>query len=240
MLVEKAVAKLREAAGLASARGSLLFHLDLATEVARTAYAARGLTPSGLATLVDEQGYRVFAFDVPPSSKLLAEARFDTSGNVVVLPAMQAAPPDALRLVEARETIDAIRFDDGLTHTPLVIPSTDPTRPLEGYALAVGDDAETALVAGHWHVSLDHTGRRVIDRKTLSASSGPVARDIRTLHGEALIDAGAVPNAIHTYLSLKHGVTLGVETQESGLLWQVDGERTKIAPTPLSVVNRLG
>jgi len=76
---------------------------------------------------------------------------------------------------------------------------------------------------------LDHTGRCVIDRDALSASSGPVARDIRSLHGVPLIDAGAVPNAIHTYLSLKHGVMLGVETQESGLHWQVDGERTTIA-----------
>lgn len=232
MQVGEAVAKLREAADLAAARGSLLFHLDLATETARMAYAARGMVPSGLATLVDEQGYRVFAFDAPPSSRLLAEARFDSTGDVVLLPATRSVPADALRLAEARETIAAIRFGDGLTHTPLVIPSTDPTRALEGYALAVGEDAETALVAGHWRVDLDHTGRRALNRTALSASSGPVARDIRTLKAAPLIDAGAVPNAIHTYLSMKHGVTLGVETRESGLLWHVDGERTKIAPRP--------
>ncbi|MBW8745630.1 MAG: hypothetical protein JF628_15070 [Sphingomonas sp.] len=226
------MAKLHEAASLAAARGSLLFHLDLATEMARVAYAARGMIPSGLATLVDELGYRVFAFDVPPSSRLLGEARFDTHGNVVILPATQSAPPDALRLAEARETIAAIRFGDGLTHTPLVIPSTDPTRPLEGYALAVGEDAEMMLLAGHWHVMLDHTGRRVTDRKALPASTGPAARDIRGLHGTLLIDPGAVPNAIHTYLSMKHGVPLGLETQASGLHWHVDGERTKITPRP--------
>lgn len=233
MHVEEALAKLHEAAGLAAARGSLLFHLDLATEMARVAYAARGIMPSGLATLVDELGYRVFAFDVPPSSRLLGEARFDTDGNVVILPATQSAPPDALRLAEARETIAAIRFGDGLTHTPLVIPSTDPTRPLEAYALAVSEDAETMLLAGHWHITLDHTGRRVTGRKALSASTGPTACDIRGLHGAALIDAGAVPNAIHTYLSMKHGVSLGVETQASGLHWHVDGERTKITPRPV-------
>lgn len=228
MRIEEAWAALHDAAEYAAARGSLLFHLDLATEAARAAFAAQGLPDDMLAALVDEDGYRVVAFEEGPAPRAVAEARFDASGETIVATMPVGVPPRALTLAIARETIAAAPLDGSGPHAAIVIPAHDPGRSLEGYALAVGESADTVLIAGHWLLRLDRTGRRITAREPLAAATDPAPIDLPRSDRVSLVEAGAVPNELHTYLSLKHDVPLIVETQASGVRWRVDGERRSV------------
>lgn len=224
--IEQAWAELHAAADVAAARGSLLFHLDLATELARGAFEARGVPTDGLATLIDEQGYRVFAFGGDVSRHALAEVRFESNGAALVLPSPVAMPPLAPSLAEARATLLAARFDGDRQRAVIIVPESDPRAPLQGYALVASSGPETAHLTDHWLLSLDPAGRRITARRQLAAAIAPAACSVRHLRDVPLGHDGAVPNELHTYLSLKHGVPIIVETIESGARWRVDGERT--------------
>lgn len=228
MRIEEAWAKLHRAADLASGRGSLLFHLDLATVLARAAFALRGIAFDQLATLVDEQGYRVLALDAAPSRRALAEARFDDRGEVQIV-AADSQPPRASVLADARATLAAARFEGAETHAILVVPADDPRAAIEGYAIAVGEDPAIVKPESHWHVTLDPDGRRIVRRAPLLVTERDAPAAIQALRDATLTVADAVPGEIHTYLSLKHGVPLTVRTRESGALWRVDGEHTNLA-----------
>ena len=226
MRIEEAWAELHRAADLAAARGSLLFHLDLAAELAMAAFARRGIAVEGLATLVDEQGYRTFAFDAGPDRRALAEARFDARGDVDVLPPTDSPPPRATIFADAREMIAASLSGGRDGHAVVVIPADDPRKPLEGYALSAGNEAETVRASDHWLVALDPNGRRAINRQALVATTGTLPQDLNALRRTVLIVAEGVPNELHTYLSLKHDTPLIVETLASRVRWRIDGERT--------------
>ena len=228
MHAEEAWAQLHHAADLAAARGSLLFHLDLATELAQAAFALDGIAAEGLATLVDEQGYCSIAFDASPARRALAEARFDGSRAVQILPAFDRLPPRATTLADARATIAATSFAGAATHAALVVPADDPRAPIEGYAIAIGDGADMVQSSGHWLVTLDGTGRQITGREPLVVTTGPAPASVPALRDTTLSVAGAVPGEIHAYLSLKHGVPLVLHTLESGVSWRVDGERTDV------------
>lgn len=226
MRIEDAWAQLHAAADLAAARGSLLFHLDLATEVARAALAAAGIATGLLATVVDDRGYRVLAFDPGPARRALAAVRFDALGTADVLPAPDRLPPRAVTLAEARATILA---HTGADHAAIVIPADDLHAPLEGYALAVGDAPDRVHLADHWLLTLDPRGGRVTARQPVVLAGDAPPHDIGALRAATLAVPCAVPHELHTYLSLKHGVPIFVQTAESGVRWRVDGERTAVA-----------
>jgi hypothetical protein len=234
MRVEDALAALQEAAGIAAARGSLIFHLDLATELARIALTAQGIATDDLATMVDEQGYRVFAFAEMPMRRATAEVRFGQGGEAILLPAPPIVPPRALTIADARATIVGTGVGSGAAQAAIVIPSSDPRAPIEAYAIAVGESAETLLWAGHHALTLDPAGRHVTGRRAIELAD-PAASDMPAVQGALFSCPGPVPDEMHTYLALKHGAALRVETRGSGLCWRIDGERTEIE-TPLQTL----
>ena len=224
MRIEQAWAELHRAADVAAARGSLLFHLDLATVLAASAFATRGYAVSAMAALAGEDGYQVIAFDAGPDRTMLAEARFDRAGDVELSPPSRRPSPRAPLRADARETI-ARSYPD---HAAVVIPADDRRAPIEGYALAVGDDPEAMLLADHRIVVLDPSGRTVRSDVSLPVTAGGGMLAVRQARDTPLVCDGAVPNELHTYLSLKHGVPLIVETLDSRVRWRVDGERTAV------------
>lgn len=226
MQVEEALRRLCGAAALAVGRGSLIFHLDLATEAGRTALAARGVPTDALATLVDEDGYWVLALGAGATSRVLGQASFDECGDIVVNVAERPVPPAAEALARARRTVDEARLGAASRRVvPVILPPADLHVPLEAYALAVDPSPGAPVIDGHWRLALTPDGRRITGRTPMSAG---------TLVGPAFTfaDLGAVPSELHTYLSLKHDAPLLVDTRESGLRWRVDGERVDVILEP--------
>lgn len=226
MQLEEAWKRLREAADLAARRGSLLFHLDLAAEAGGAALAACGHATERLAVLADDDGYRVFALDTSASAQLLATAHFDAAGNVVVAEDGTAMPPRVVTIAQARATITAAGFENCVA---VVVPAHDPRGGIEGYALTVAQRAGAMRTAGHWLLSVSPDGRRIVDRQSLIVGTPEDEIAVRRRHETTLVSTEAVPNELHTYLSLKHDVPLIVETSASGARWRVDGERTRLA-----------
>lgn len=227
MQVEDAVTKLRQAADLAAARGSLLFHLDLATAVAEAALASQNTTYLGLAALVDDQGYRVIALDGLSSVEPVAEVRYDERGKPQVHPGSET-PPRAAAFASARELIRTTRIDDETEYVAVVIPADDPRKPLQGYAIAIAASSDYASLGPHWLVALDKAGRKITARTTLPVGGSSAILAVHLLADQTLVTDEAVPNEIHTYLSLKHSARLRVNTTGSGLSWRIDGERTDL------------
>ena len=222
MEIEEARRQLHAAADAAAMRGSLIFHLDLATEAARVAFAGRGIPTGSLATVIDEGGYRVFALDRDVSPDVIADARFDRVGNVVIDTVPDDVPPRVSILAKARATTEGTLAQDAcLPHAVIVIPASDPRAPIEAYAIAVGA-SDLPRLNENWLLTLTRDGRIVTSCGVLSMATGGGLRS-------GLVYGGSVPNALHTYLSLKHGLSLFVETTGSGLRWQVAGERTMVA-----------
>lgn len=221
MQIADAYAQLDEAAWVAAARGSLIFHLDLATEAARAAFARRGIATDRLATMADVRGYRVIAFDDSVLARAVAGAQFDADGEAIVHDMPADVPPRASIIAQARRTIAA----EAPASAAIVIPSSDPWRPIEGYALTLSGSPEVISVAGHTRLTIDPTGRRVIARTPIDAAIDPAAIAIAGRRDISIASDAAVPDAVLVYLGLKHGVSLSIHTSASGLVWRVAGER---------------
>ncbi|MDR6787199.1 hypothetical protein J2Y58_000537 [Sphingomonas sp. BE138] len=217
--IERAWATLQAAADLAAARGSLLFHLDLATEVARGALAAHGIADTRVAATADAFGYQVFTLGDGASAPVLAAARFDAAGRARIDLHPGPPPPRAAAFADARATIAAATA----ARAVVVVPASDPDRPIEGYALAIADVPDQAMLGGHWLLRLTPSGKQIMSRTPLSAGTGGVA--VAALREAALTTPDAVPHELHVYLSLKHDVPFVVAAAASGLRWRVDGER---------------
>lgn len=226
MHMDEAWRRLGKAAEVAARRGSLIFHLDLATEAARAAFAGQRIADDVLATVVDDAGYRVFAFDAAPLPRVLAEARFDGAGRALVDVAPEAVPPRAEVLARARRTVlttAAVR--SGAAYAAIVVPATDTQAPLEAYAIAVGVSAETLILNGHSYFRLTSDGRGVIETRSFVQSPAPGADERMTAEVRLQTEL-AVPSELHTYLSLKHGVPILLYAKALATHWRVDGERT--------------
>ncbi|TRW14794.1 hypothetical protein [Glacieibacterium frigidum] len=226
MQTDEAWRRLGEAAEVAARRGSLIFHLDLATEAARSAFASQGIADDNLAAVVDVAGYRVFAFDASPLPRVLAEARFDGAGRPFVDLAPGSIPARAEALARARRTVLATAaVRRGAANAAIVVPATDTQAPLEAYAIAVGVSAETFVLNGHGYFKLTSDGRDVIETFPFVLSRVDAAEDRMT--SEVRLETElAVPSELHTYLSLKHGVPILLRAKSSATNWRVDGERT--------------
>ena len=229
MRVDQAWARLHEAADLAAARGSLLFHLDLASAVARAALTEQDITFAGLATLVDERGYRVIAMNDAPLRRAVAEVSFDPSGAATVWLDPVGVPPRAATIADAYVTATAAHDGMAVAQATIVIPAHDPARPIEAYAVAIAQNRGTVQLTGHALVTLDPAGRRILSRELLAVATGQDACSAHAARDAVLVIPDAVPSELHTYLSLKHGVPLTIETRQSGVRWRVDGERTSRA-----------
>ena len=217
MTIDEAMGDLRDAAALAIGRGSLMFHLDLATEAAHAALMAQGVATDALAATADASGYRVFAVDLGASPRVLASVGFDADGRAVVDTRAQAVDPLVEAVARGRLAIA------GRGVAAIVIPSRKATT-LEGYAVAVDPSPGEPILEGHRRLTLTRDGRRVTGTQPLSAGTQAGRAD-----GAALLATpDATPNELHTYLSLKHDAPLLVDTAASGLRWRVDGERATL------------
>jgi len=227
MREDQARAQLRAAAEAAAMRGSLLFHLDLATALAADALAAAGVPADFQAGLVDADGYGVLALEDGAYPRELAMVRFAADGRPVVSPRSGAASPADAARARARATAAAAGLVEG-RHAAIAIPqraAARPSDPIEAYVLALAGPADIVLGV-HWHLTVSGDGERVLTREPLSRSalvlpgrSGVPAYGIEVTH------FGAVPTEVHSWASLKHGVSIRVATLESGQLWDVEGER---------------
>lgn len=226
MQTDEAWRRLLDAAEIAARRGSLIFHLDLATEAARAAFAGHRIADDVLATVVDDAGYRVFAFDAAPLPRILAEARFDGAGRALVDIAPESVPPRAEALARARRTVLATAdARGGASSAAIVVPTTDTQAPLEAYAIAIGVSAETFMLNGHSYFRLTSDGRDVTETRPFVLSPAHGADDRMTAEVRLQTEL-AVPSELHTYLSLKHGVPILLHAKASATRWRIDGERT--------------
>lgn len=223
-----ALDKLDAAAFLASARGSLIFHLDLAAELARAALANAGISDAPLAVLASADGYEVVALAGTATSCIIAAVRFDNAGSAIVTRPNTPASARMEILAHARTTAAAGR--DGARQAIIVVP---PPRdagetPIESYAITLAITPGAIALGPHSHLRLTPDGRRIIAVQPLFAETTelPPLPPPRRSH-IALTQPGAVPSELHTYLSLKHAIDLAVTTPDPGLCWHVSGERTR-------------
>lgn len=230
MRQDEALRQLRLAAESRAVRGSLLFHLDLATEIGRTACRDCGFATQETATIVDAEGYALMALDGSPANALVAIVRFAPDGRPIVTPA-KGAPPRAVGAMARAGRALALEFP-APDHQIMVIPPSDRAGlddPLEAYAMKRSIHSGDVVIGQHWHARLSSDGACVLDKVPLCQTDmilesrpemPPMAVDITHF--------GAVPTEMHHYISLRHGMALTVVTLESQLLWHVDGERVAL------------
>lgn len=220
----EALEQLRAAGELAARRGSLMFHLDLATELARVALEAEGVPTDALAPLAGADGYRVVALDLGAPTRALATVSFNPRGAAVVRRGTKEPLAFAEAVARARQMV-ARAFPE---LAPILIPSAT-AAVLDGYAIATRN-ADTIMLAGHWFATVADEGRRLSYCEPIVADrfAAPMGSIVVGTRG-AIEVAGAAPNELHVYLSLKHGVPLHIRTPDSGLDWRVDGESVTIA-----------
>lgn len=224
--------RLRREAAWAVARGSLLFHLDLAAAIAGDHVAANGLAPAtdGLAVDVGPNGYEVFFLGDDEERELLA-VTFAADGSPIA-EQRRGAPSQRLRvLAAARRTAQALPGPD--RRSIVVVPpavKAAPDAPIEAYAMRVADRRGDMVVGVHLRARLTPDGRRMLAKEPLSSSAlvvpgsdGRPPLDVTLTH---LL--GPTPSEAHVYLSLKHGVPISVITAENDEHWVVDGERVSL------------
>ena len=219
--------RLREAASWSVARGSLLFHLDLAAAIARDHVAANGLAPDtdGWAVDVGPNGYEVVFLADDPDQELLA-VTFAADGSPIAEKRSGAPSRRQRALAAAARTAAALPGPERRS-VVVVPPAADAAdAPVEAYVMRLADRPGDMAVGVHTRVRLSPDGRRVLGSEPLSrsplmieGSEGRPPLDVTVTH---LL--GPVPSEAHVYLSLKHGVPISVITTENEEQWIVDGE----------------
>lgn len=219
---------LEEAAAWAAARGALLFHLDLAIELARDALSPTERGGGELVAVADAEGYAVAAVEDGLSPKVRAIVRFD-EGRVLVTPGGAPAPSLLEAMATAKRTVGrAAPIGPGLPAATLVAPPTAPGAPLDAYAFRLAGRPGDLVLGAHWRLRLSPDGRAVTAREPLSRAAATVAATGGRLPGSvALAHPGPCPNEAHHYLSLKHGVALDVLALDSASWWRVEGGRSE-------------
>jgi len=249
MRQDEALARLREAAEAVGARGSLLFHLDLAAALAVEALGAAGVASDLYAALVDEDGYGVLALaeDGGGAPRELALVRFAADGRPVVTTRDGPPVPEHLAQARARRTAArAASVEAGVgtgvgagegagvgteRHAAVAFPRPRAALgddPFEAYLLRLPPlETPADVVLGvHRHLLLSADGATVIADRPLSR--GPLtlpSANGRSPYGIEVTHFGAVPGEIHVWASLRHGVGLRVIALDSMQMWDVEGER---------------
>lgn len=235
MQQDEALRQLQAAADFGAIRGSLLFHLDLATELGRAALRERGLTDEQTVTIVDGDGYGIIALDDKLANEQVAVVRFAADGRPIMAPSSGAPPRRLVAMMWAKRIL--AREFPAPAYSIVVVPPSDEAphdTPIEAYALRRADRPSDVMIGRHWLATLSLDGDRIIDRIPLSRTDMVLASrpELPPMDLE-LTHFGAVPTEIHSYLCLKHGMAMQVATLESSLLWRVGGERVELlGPSP--------
>lgn len=232
MREDQARLRLKAAAEDAAVRGSLIFHLDLAMALGAEALAEAGIAAPLAAALVDEEGYGLVALDDGPVPQRRATVRFAPDGRPLVAAAGGAATAAEAARARAARTLAEARLTDPARGRLVVIPqrrAATPRDPIEGYALALPARTGDVVLGIHHHATLAGDGTRLLASEKLSRTALVIpGRPDLPPFGVEVTHFGAVPSEIHTWLSLKHGMSMAVAALESGTVWMVEGERTTL------------
>ncbi len=216
---------LRAHAAEAVARGSLIFHLDLAAALAPQAVAATQLAHERPVLAVDlgPHGYQVDVLSAD-LARDLARVTFAADGSAMLEPSHGAPTARARRIGEATYTLRRL---DPNARAVILPPHEDL---IEAYLIAESEREGDIVVGVHHRLRLTADGRTVLAQTALSRSpltipgtNGKPAFDIVLTHV-----LGETPSELHVYLSLKHGVPLDIITAANEEHWQVDGERISL------------
>jgi len=224
-MLGKSEAELRTGAAEAVARGSLLFHLDLAAALAEQAVATTDLVAE-LPVLAVDIGPRGYEVDVLSAdlTRDLARIGFAADGRAMLEPSHGAPTARARRIGEAIRTLGRL---DPHARAVVLPPHEDGS---EAYLFVQPEDVGDIVVGVHHRLRLTPDGRTVLAQTPLSraplvipGANGKPAFDIVLTH---LL--GDTPSEVHVYLSLKHAVALNVITAANEEYWQIDGERISL------------
>ena len=225
-------ARLRELAAWSVARGSLLFHLDLATALARESVAAAmpaSVEPAVCVADVGPQGYTVavlsrdlrrqvgqvtFANDGRPMfARLDADVAVETRAMATAAAAVRAAG-----IGDPAATVEAIALPRAA--------GTPASASRDVYLIARGDSPDDVVIGVHHRVEVSADGRTIAAVSPLSRA--PLAIKGTTNHPPADVTVthmlGDAPGEMHVYLSLRHGIPIDVITVGNEEHWQVNGE----------------
>jgi len=233
-------AALEARAATVATRGRALFHLELATALATDWARHAGLLSATDFIVVDvgpdgHDAIVVRMIDGAPTAR--ARVTFAADGRALgeAVDRADTQANDAGRFRGAlawhqRRTALAVAHVRAATHgqLPAAIvaippqggPRADPEPLVEVYALRTPPDAATIILGPHTRHEVD-PARGVLTihafgpDRALSLSDAPDPL--------ALVDSNSpVPTEIHTYLAMRQGRTLVVDTPKSGLTWTVD------------------
>ena len=233
MREDEAWVQLKAAADGAALRGSLLFHLDLATALGVEALARAGVATDLIATVIDEGGYCVLALEDRAVPQRLARVRFAADSRPQLHRDEGAATQPEAALARARRTVADARLTGAARATAIAIPqraAAAPGDPIEVYALALAERPGDVVLGIHWHTTVSGDGATLLSRTPLSRSALvlPARGEEAPPFAVQVTHFGAVPSEIHTYASLKHGMALSVAALDSAVVWAVEGERTTV------------
>lgn len=221
---KQALDVLRKAAHAAAARGSLLFHLDLATELARP-LIGEGLA---LATVLDDDGYGVEGVAEGAPTTVRTSVRFADDGRSILLQTSRPASATVEALAAARRTMEAARLTGAAQEAVIIVPPSGAGE-IEAYAIRIADKAQDVVLGVHHRAVLTPNGRRVLKQEALSRTPLVLTGSADVPPASAQVTHfGATPSEMHVYLSLKHSLPLEILAMQSQLRWLVDGESAEI------------
>lgn len=216
--------RLRDAAAWAVARGSLLFHLDLAGALARDFVAEHlpELEFDSWAVDIGPYGYEV-VFLADGTDREFLGVTFSADGSPIAETRRGAPSPRLRALAESARTLSALPLPEW--RAIVVAPpsnASEPDTPIDGYVLRLADLPGDIAFGTHEVCRLSADGRYVLSREALSRSTLVVPGETRDLAVTHLL--GDAPSEVHVWLSLKHGMPISVLTTSNQEHWVVDGE----------------
>lgn len=216
--------RLRDAAAWAVARGSLLFHLDLAGALARDFVVDHlpELEFDSWAVDIGPYGYEV-VFLADGTDREFLGVTFAADGSPIAETRRGAPSPRLRALAEGARTLAALPVPE--RRAILVAPPSDtsePDVPIEGYVLQLADLPGEIALGTHELCRLSADGRYMLSREALSQPTFIMRGDTQDVAVTHLL--GDAPSEVHVWLSLKHGVPISVLTTSNQEQWVVDGE----------------